>query len=200
MFEASMPTPKHVMQSTTSRVGSMFALRSIVPPSAPSSRWGIISKSKRIFGSCLRSKKDCPLEEPRRHGFGASGQGELRMRQKMTNHSVMIQVLWLEWCRSRAHVMRFAEEVELLNEERQRVIRFLAWKKEFWISRSNYWLNTAGGSTLTPLIEGLIAYAKYQAHIQASLAEHFLRIWEPIPQFNSHARQRVLEAHKAVGP
>ncbi|KAG1866963.1 hypothetical protein C8R48DRAFT_599724 [Suillus tomentosus] len=44
------------------------------------------------------------------------------------NESICLKVtLRIEWCKSRAHASRWAEEVELLQEEMRRVAEFLSW-------------------------------------------------------------------------
>ena len=40
--------------------------------------------------------------------------------------------LRIEWCKSWARAMRFTEEVELLQEEMERVLRFLQWQENWW--------------------------------------------------------------------
>ncbi|KAG1844078.1 hypothetical protein DFJ58DRAFT_717693 [Suillus subalutaceus] len=38
----------------------------------------------------------------------------------------------IEWCKARARVMRWAEEVELLKEEMRRILQFLEWDAQRW--------------------------------------------------------------------
>jgi hypothetical protein len=49
--------------------------------------------------------------------------------------SLLHDSLCVEWCKSRAHVMRFTEEVELLQEEMERVLRYLKWQEDWWIAK-----------------------------------------------------------------
>jgi hypothetical protein len=44
----------------------------------------------------------------------------------------LCDALRVEWCKSRARAMRFTEEVELLQEEMMRVLRFLEWQEAWW--------------------------------------------------------------------
>ncbi|KAG6810168.1 hypothetical protein H0H92_013032 [Tricholoma furcatifolium] len=111
------------------------------------------------------------------------------------NDELFRDALRMEWCKSRARAMRFAEEVELLHEEMDRVLRFLAWKETTWNSRAGYWLK--GATDITPRVEGLIAYALRQAKIQADLASHFKHIWEPVAQFSADARQLIADARES---
>ncbi|KAF8069134.1 hypothetical protein FPV67DRAFT_1415501 [Lyophyllum atratum] len=43
--------------------------------------------------------------------------------------------LRIEWCRTRARAMRWAEEVELVQEEMRRVLAFLSWKAGWWLEQ-----------------------------------------------------------------
>ncbi|KAG0695574.1 hypothetical protein DFH29DRAFT_264856 [Suillus ampliporus] len=64
----------------------------------------------------------------------------------------------IEWCKARARVMCWAEEVELLKEEMRRVLQFFEWDAQCW----DEW---GLGNTLqdTDEREGRTAYAKRQA-------------------------------------
>jgi hypothetical protein len=46
--------------------------------------------------------------------------------------------LRIEWCRSRARAMRYAEEVEVLLEEMHRVLAFLKWDGNWWRERAQH--------------------------------------------------------------
>lgn len=43
------------------------------------------------------------------------------------NESILSEAFRIEWCKSRARASRWAEEVELLQEEMRRVAEFLSW-------------------------------------------------------------------------
>ncbi|OAX33799.1 hypothetical protein K503DRAFT_794391 [Rhizopogon vinicolor AM-OR11-026] len=79
--------------------------------------------------------------------------------------------LRVEWCKARARSMRWAEEVELLNEEMRRVLQFLRWHASWWneLGRART-LSTAADN------EGLVAYARCQAQLRHDLADHFQTI------------------------
>ncbi|KAG6828010.1 hypothetical protein H0H92_009670 [Tricholoma furcatifolium] len=97
-----------------------------------------------------------------------------------------------EWCKSRARAMRFAEEVDLLNEEMHRVLRFLEWKRNSWLSKADFWSQQPIGPT--PRGEGLIAYAHRQAGFQVAMASHFRQLWLPIPSLVAEAHLRILNS------
>jgi hypothetical protein len=80
-------------------------------------------------------------------------------------------ILRSEWAKSRARAARAFEEVCLLHEEMRRVLEFLEWKGNWWISQCN--LRSVDGD----LSEGLCSYAHAQAELQFSLAKHFRSIW-----------------------
>ncbi|KAG6886596.1 hypothetical protein C0992_003231, partial [Termitomyces sp. T32_za158] len=92
--------------------------------------------------------------------------------------------------------MRFTEEVELLNEEMQRVLRFLAWRQKSWLSKAEFWSQRPDGNT--PHGEGLKAYAQRQAHIQINLASQFSAMWLPIPKLIAEACQQILDSQQTL--
>ncbi|KAF8337834.1 hypothetical protein F5887DRAFT_890334 [Amanita rubescens] len=89
--------------------------------------------------------------------------------------------LRVEWCKSRARAMRFSEEVELLQEEMERVLRFFRWQECRW--RSNSSLTESKKSISTMRAEGLRAYAERQAVLRSSLRSHFAHIWRNVPDY-----------------
>uniref|UniRef100_A0A8H8CGI7 Uncharacterized protein n=1 Tax=Psilocybe cubensis TaxID=181762 RepID=A0A8H8CGI7_PSICU len=81
-------------------------------------------------------------------------------------------ILRVEWAKSRARVMRAKEEVLLLKEEMRRMLMFLKHRSAWWVERQS-----ALPGTRKDLAEGISAFAKSQAEIQTSLANHFQRLW-----------------------
>jgi hypothetical protein len=80
--------------------------------------------------------------------------------------------LRVEWCKARARSMRWAEEVELLQEEMRRVSCFLRWHASWWNKKnSEHTLGTAAN------MEGLGAYAYRQAQLRDDLANCFENKW-----------------------
>jgi hypothetical protein len=68
--------------------------------------------------------------------------------------------------------MRWAEEVDLLEEEMRRIGQFLRWRSDWWNARIGLRGLAAG-----PQLEGETAYAKRQAAVQATLATEFAAEW-----------------------
>lgn len=80
----------------------------------------------------------------------------------------------IEWCKARARAMRWAEEVELLKEEMQRILQFLGWDAQRCDERGlENTLEDAGEEEH----EGRMAYAKHQASLRQMLAESFKTSW-----------------------
>ncbi|KAG1793209.1 uncharacterized protein HD556DRAFT_1432380 [Suillus plorans] len=80
--------------------------------------------------------------------------------------------LRIEWCKARARSMRWAEEVELLQEEMRRVSCFLKWHATWWQKKiAAHALATAADN------EGLSAYACRQAQLREDLADCFRKKW-----------------------
>ena len=85
------------------------------------------------------------------------------------------EVVRVEWTTSFARLERWAEEVELLQEEMWRVVVFLEWKSWDWLARVG-----ARAEGLTPSVQsGLNAYAKKQAAVYHDLAVTFAKLWRP---------------------
>ncbi|KAJ6605141.1 hypothetical protein B0H10DRAFT_607302 [Mycena sp. CBHHK59/15] len=76
--------------------------------------------------------------------------------------------------------MRYAEEVELLEEEMRRVRQFLDWRAGWW--RSLVGLRSAMQPDAA-LREGHAAYAGKQAGYMAGLSARFTKMWEDVPRF-----------------
>ncbi|KAJ6484089.1 hypothetical protein C8R45DRAFT_1214949 [Mycena sanguinolenta] len=85
----------------------------------------------------------------------------------------MNEAVRIEWAKTRARAMRWAEEVDLLEEEMRRIEAFLRWRAEWWMTRVDRRQLPAG-----PQREGEAAYAIRQAGIHATLATEFVMQWE----------------------
>jgi hypothetical protein len=85
------------------------------------------------------------------------------------------EVMQVQWATSQARMERWAEEVQLLQEEMRRVVTFLEWKSENWLEKHDARLATASSSVQS----GLCAYARKQATIHHDLAVSFMRLWRP---------------------
>jgi hypothetical protein len=85
----------------------------------------------------------------------------------------------MEWAKSRARANRAREEVLLLKEEMRRVIEFLKWKSQWWLSKAE------DRPASDDLAEGLFAYSHKQARLHKGLSQHFRTIWQaPLQDLN----------------
>ncbi|KAJ7265344.1 hypothetical protein B0H12DRAFT_974044, partial [Mycena haematopus] len=87
--------------------------------------------------------------------------------------------LKIEWAKTRARFMRRMEEVDLLEEERCRILQFLGWQADWWESLSNK-RPGAPENEADPYAEGNVAYAKCQAARLRKLADVFTAKWEDV--------------------
>ena len=71
---------------------------------------------------------------------------------------------------------RWVEEVELLQEEMQRVVTYLEWKSGQWMGKQDARSTTAASS----IQSRLQVYARKQARIYHDLAVAFLKLWCPM--------------------
>ncbi|KAF7982376.1 hypothetical protein HWV62_29126 [Athelia sp. TMB] len=78
-----------------------------------------------------------------------------------------------EYLKARARKHRWVEEVTLLTEEMQHVLRFLTWRSHWWMEQESEWdgLNA-------DVADGLRAYARRQAESYTRILEHFRTQWD----------------------
>ncbi|KAF8066857.1 hypothetical protein FPV67DRAFT_1670328 [Lyophyllum atratum] len=76
--------------------------------------------------------------------------------------------LWIEWCRARARAMRWAEKVELLQEEMCRILATLSWKAGWWLEQQ---CRRMGLDSMT--MEGVVAYSQQWAALALKLKYRF---------------------------
>ncbi|KAL0566303.1 hypothetical protein V5O48_015717 [Marasmius crinis-equi] len=96
------------------------------------------------------------------------------------------------WARSRARAARCEEEVELLQEEMRRTLRFLTWKGKWWREHAAERHEAQGA-----LREGLRAYALSQEHIQMRLEEHFRKLWsKPLSEMEEEVEAMAAEEER----
>ncbi|KAG2123716.1 hypothetical protein BD769DRAFT_1628906 [Suillus cothurnatus] len=90
--------------------------------------------------------------------------------------AVLSEALRIEWCKSRARANRWAEEVELLQEEMRRVASFLSWHAGWWEEQANR-------RTVLPAPEqeGIQGYAKRQAALRRAMRDRFEKMWSVVP-------------------
>ncbi|KAH7919505.1 hypothetical protein BV22DRAFT_1108049 [Leucogyrophana mollusca] len=78
----------------------------------------------------------------------------------------------VEWCKSRARAARWSEEVELLTEERRRILAFLGWHAGWWDNQAERRTFEQGVD-----IEAFVAYARRQSSLRRLLAQQFATLW-----------------------
>ncbi|KAF7303362.1 CxC2 domain-containing protein [Mycena indigotica] len=100
--------------------------------------------------------------------------------------------LRVEWAKTRARAKRWAEEVELLQEEMRRVLVFCSWRAGWWKERRN---RREGQGLDSAITSGLRAYADRQAHIQVALRTQFEGNWRDIPTFLELGLKQVKQIH-----
>jgi len=94
--------------------------------------------------------------------------GEVGASDEEVNDAMRVQ-----WATSHARMERWAEEVELLQEEMRRVVAFLEWKSGHWLEKQG----TRSTTTAPSIQSGLQAYARKQAAIHHNLAVSFSKLW-----------------------
>ncbi|KAF7377339.1 hypothetical protein MSAN_00154900 [Mycena sanguinolenta] len=93
----------------------------------------------------------------------------------------------IEWAKTRARCHRWREEVDLLEEEMARVLRYCEW-------RSNWWMQQQGQRSVdNAQLEGETAYAVRQAAVQRQLARGFTREWAHLSLLIEKGRSGELE-------
>lgn len=100
---------------------------------------------------------------------GVAGVGE-------DSEAVLSEGLRIEWCKSRARANRWAEEVDLLQEEMRRVASFLSWHAGWWEEQANRRTALAA-----PEQEGIEGYAKRQAALRIAMRDRFQQMWSVVP-------------------
>jgi hypothetical protein len=110
------------------------------------------------------------LANPRVRDSSSSQDGDQGATQEEVN-----EVMRVEWATSLARMERWAEEVELVEEEMRRVVMFLEWKSTDWLTKREARLALA----TSDIQSGLDGYARKQAAVYHHLALSFLKLWHP---------------------
>jgi hypothetical protein len=112
----------------------------------------------------------------------------------------MVEALRLEWAKSRTRAWRWTEEVDLLEQEMDRVLRFLRWKEAWWTKLQDQRPSVVEDPILS---EGFAAYAQRQSEIQRHLRLRFEGNWRDIPRYIDIAREGLgvipVETQQGVG-
>jgi hypothetical protein len=79
----------------------------------------------------------------------------------------------VEWAQCVARADRWEEEVALLQEEMRRVVQFLQWRADDWLSKAG----SRTGAIMPAVRSGLSAYATKQSAVLHNLAVRFCQRW-----------------------
>ncbi|KAG2137014.1 hypothetical protein DEU56DRAFT_871445 [Suillus clintonianus] len=90
------------------------------------------------------------------------------------------EAMRVEWCKARACANRWAEEVELVQEEMRRVLAFFEWNAGWWEERATSRIYDGAMEH-----EGAVAYALRQAKIRRSMRNDCLFLWDVVPSLLS---------------
>ncbi|KAJ6478450.1 hypothetical protein DFH09DRAFT_1253383 [Mycena vulgaris] len=88
-------------------------------------------------------------------------------------NEALTEAVRIEWEKARARRLRWSEEVDLLEEEMNRVLRFMSWRVDWWRDQIDL-----RGLPEGPQLEGETAYALGQAALQEELLEVFAKDWQ----------------------
>ncbi|KAK7005562.1 CxC2 domain-containing protein [Favolaschia claudopus] len=94
------------------------------------------------------------------------------------------EALRIEWAKTRAKAMRYAEEVDLLEEEMRRVLQYLAWRTSWWKSLVGLRADKQG----IEVEEGHAAYAHKQASYMEGIRARFEAQWGGVGMLLDQAR------------
>ncbi|TFK61991.1 hypothetical protein BDN72DRAFT_777650, partial [Pluteus cervinus] len=84
----------------------------------------------------------------------------------------------VQWAKAYCRAMRFTEEVQLVQAEMHRVLRFLRWQENRWKIKAEIQLWPK--PVTTELQDGLSAYAFRQAEIQHQIHQRFCLLWDGV--------------------
>lgn len=93
--------------------------------------------------------------------------------------------LRVEWCKGKARQDRWKEEVELLLEERRRILRFFAHRAKQWDELANQeesWM-LPGVPMDNVAVNGRVAYAREQAMQYRTMRTRCVRMWVDIDSY-----------------
>lgn len=82
----------------------------------------------------------------------------------------------VEWAQCMARADRWEEEVTLLQEEMRRVVHFLEWRSDDWLTKADSRIDS-----VAPVVRaGLLAYANKQTAVFHNLAIQFCQRWRSV--------------------
>ncbi|KAJ7119884.1 hypothetical protein C8R43DRAFT_900853 [Mycena crocata] len=103
--------------------------------------------------------------------------------QKAGEPQAMNEALRIEWAKARARRFSWCEEVDLLEEEMRRIIKFFTW----W---AGWWMGLIDQRALVDDAqrEGETAYASRQAALRLALRDSFISKWSALPELIRQSR------------
>jgi hypothetical protein len=74
--------------------------------------------------------------------------------------------------------MRWSEEVVLLQEEMRHVLAYNTWHADWWEEQVG-----CGANMQAPYLEGMVAYARRQAHLFRTMHDDCQRYWKDTARY-----------------
>lgn len=81
----------------------------------------------------------------------------------------------VEWAKSRARMMRWQEEFQLIQEEMRRVVVWYEWKAGWWERKASERIEGE-----SEILSGVVAYSHKQAYILRTMAQRCAETWIPL--------------------
>lgn len=92
-----------------------------------------------------------------------------------TSEQVLDDSLQVEWSKSYVRRQRWEEEVEIVQEEMRRAIKYYEWRAQWWRSQA-----TCRSNSDDATLHGVSAYAEKQAYLSEQLACRSALLWLPV--------------------
>ncbi|RXW13753.1 hypothetical protein EST38_g12102 [Candolleomyces aberdarensis] len=156
-----------------------------------------------LLGHTKVDQEFLPLEEKdiRSMVEAEPGQGETRRKlswiwrrvnaadaTEEETEQFVTETIRVEWGKSRARAQRYQEEIQLVQEEMDRTLRFFVWKAADWRSKG---IAPRTKPISTEYAEGLKAYAERQAALCESLSNSFKSQWTGVPGLVKSAKEEM---------
>ncbi|RXW16131.1 hypothetical protein EST38_g9723 [Candolleomyces aberdarensis] len=124
-----------------------------------------------------------PLEEKDIRSMVEAEPGQEEETERFVTETICV-----EWGKSRARAQRYQEEIQLVQEEMDRTLRFFVWKAADWRSKG---IAPRTKPISTEYAEGLKAYAERQAALCKSLSNSFKSQWTGVPGLVKSAKEEM---------
>ncbi|KAJ2935276.1 hypothetical protein H1R20_g1819, partial [Candolleomyces eurysporus] len=158
-----------------------------------------------LLGHTKVDQEFLPLEEQdiRSMVEAEPGQGETRRKlswiwrrvnaadaTEEETEQFVTETIRVEWGKSRARAQRYQEEIQLVQEEMDRTLRFFVWKAADWRSKG---IAPRTEPISAEYAKGLKAYAERQAVLCESLCSSFKSQWTGVPGLVKSAKEEMEE-------